>query len=343
MLSFIFVAVVPFVIVIIATPDTIRILREKGKTGVDVHKPDRPKIPKGGGIIMLFAIVTALLCVIGLTTLLDGEEVNQNLLAGLVSILMAGMIGALDDFLDFRNRTKIILPLVASIPMIALQVGTTTMEIPFIGTINLGIVYPLVVVPLMMTFIIDSTNMYAGMNGLESGLAFVNSSAVVVYLSLAAALDQNVVVQSQVDAGLVASAVMGATLAFLVFNRYPAKILTGDVGLLAIGAAMASALIMGNMDRLAIFLYSTFGINFVLYLLYRIHVKRTGMDYVKFASPRDDGSLKVLGPYTIYWLLPYLYKRTTERTNVIMLVLLQALIAYGAVILFIFGIPLGIT
>jgi len=342
-LSFIFAAVLACVIVIVATPETIRILREKGKTGTDVHKPDRPEVPKGGGIIVLFAIVTALLCVIGFTTLLGGEEVNQNLLAGLVSILMAGMIGALDDFLDFRNRTKIILPLVASIPIVALQVGTTTMEIPFIGTINLGIVYPLVVVPLMMTFIIDSTNMYAGMNGLEAGLAFVNSSAVVVYLSLASAVDQISMSQSHLDAGLVASAVMGATLAFLFFNRYPARVLTGDVGLLAIGAAMASALIMANMDRVAIFLYSTYGINFVLYVLYRIQVKRTGMEYVKFASPREDGSLKVVGPYTAYWLLPYLYKKTTERTNVIVLVLLQALIAYGAVILFIFGVPLGLT
>jgi UDP-N-acetylglucosamine--dolichyl-phosphate N-acetylglucosaminephosphotransferase len=339
MLSFLFTAIASFLIVIFVTPSTMKMLREKGKTGVDVHKPSKPEIPKGGGLVVLFAIVTALLFVIGLMTITQAAEINSNILAALVSILLAGMIGILDDFLDFRNRTKIILPLVATIPMVALQVGTQTMEIPFIGTVNLGVAYPLVVVPLMMTFIIDSTNMYAGMNGLEAGLAFVNSSSIVVYLLLEEAVSGTAITPALIDAGLVAAAVMGATLAFLFFNKYPARVLSGDVGLLSIGAALAASLIMGNMDRLAIFLYLTFGINFVLYLFYRIRVGRTGMKYVKFASPRDDGTLQVAGPYTLYWLLPHAYKRTTERSNVLALVLLQAGIAYGAVLMFIFGLP----
>lgn len=333
MLTLLVAIIISFLIVIVALPRTIEILREKGYVGIDVHKPDRPEIAKGGGSVVLFAIVTALLIVIGLTTFQVQDIVNPGLLAALVSILMAGMIGVLDDNLDFRNRTKIALPMIASIPMMVMQVGTTTMSIPFFGTIDLGVLYPLVVVPLMMTFIIDSTNMYGGMNGLEVGLSTVNSSALIVYVVLLPLLTGEAIPQTQIDAGVVAGALLGASLAFLMFNRYPARILPGDVGRLPLGAAMAAALILGNMDRLAVFLYVPFGLNFLMYIFYKVHVKRTEIEYEKFAHPRDDGTLEVAGPYTMYWLLPHYSKKITEKRNVALLVLLQAIIAYAAVIL----------
>ncbi|MFX1263184.1 MAG: hypothetical protein ACFFAZ_13935, partial [Promethearchaeota archaeon] len=135
----------------------------------------------------------------------------------------------------------------------------------------------------------------------------------------------------------VAGALLGASIAFLIFNRYPARILPGDVGRLPMGAAIATALILGNMDRLAIFLYAPFGLNFLLYIFYRLHVHRRGIEYVKFASPREDGTLEVEGPFTMYWLLPYLSENVTEKRNVALLILLQAIIAFSAVFLLAFS------
>lgn len=338
MLTILVALVISLIVVILFMPGTIRMLKEKGITGIDVHKPEKPVVPKGGGFLVLFAIVFALLVVIGMTSFQQGE-VSPGLLAALVSILIAGMIGLLDDNFDFRNRTKVVLPLVASIPMIVMQVGTTTMQVPLIGTLDLGILYPLIVVPLMMTFIIDSTNMYGGMNGLESTLASINASAIVVYVILRPITTGTTITTGQSDAAVVAAALLGATLAFLIFNRYPAKILPGDVGRLPIGATMAAALILGNMDRIAFVLYAPFMVNFLLYLVYRLQVKRTSNDWVKFASPREDGTLEVVGPYTMYWILPSISHRITEKRNVYALALIQAILAYGAIFIFLFGWP----
>ncbi|MEM2143521.1 MAG: hypothetical protein QXQ81_09725 [Candidatus Thorarchaeota archaeon] len=338
MMQLLIVAAVAFLVVICVTPTTMRILREKGIIGVDVHKPSKPEIPREGGVVILFAMIVSLLFILGTETFVGSGRVSLNLLAALVAILMAGMVGLLDDFLDFKNRTKIVLPLVASAPLAALQVGVTSMDLPVLGRIELGLVYPLLVVPLMVTFIIDSTNMYAGMNGLESGLALINSSAIIAYLVLRTTTGLPLT-QAQLDAGLIAAAVAGATAAFLFYNHFPARVLSSDVGLLAIGAAIASSLVIGNMDRLAIFLYFTFGINFLMYIVYRLG-HRPGTDrYAKFASPREDGTLEVVGPYTMYWLIPYLHRSTTESINVILLLLLQAVIAYGAVYILVFGVP----
>jgi UDP-N-acetylglucosamine--dolichyl-phosphate N-acetylglucosaminephosphotransferase len=329
-----------FLVVILFMPGAIKMLREAGMIGIDVHKPEKPKIPKGGGFIVLFAIVFGILLVMGISTFQEEAQVREGLLAALVSILMAGVIGLLDDTFDFKNRTKIVLPLVASIPMIAISVGNPDMDIPFIGIINFGPFYALLIVPLMMTFIVDSTNMYGGMNGLEAGLSSINSSAIILYVLVSPYLNGHMVTTAQTDAGMVASALFGASIAFLFFNRYPAKIIPGDVGRLPLGAAMASALILGNMDKLAIIMYIPFLINFLLYIIYRLYVRRKKIEYVKFASPREDGTLEVIGPFTMYWILPYFSKKITEKRNVSLLLLLQALIAYGAVIFLLLGVSI---
>jgi UDP-N-acetylglucosamine--dolichyl-phosphate N-acetylglucosaminephosphotransferase len=342
LLEIIIAILVSFLVVVIFTPSAIRLLREKGVTGIDVHKPERPEIPKGGGYVILFAIVFALLIIVGLTTFHILEVEMVGLFAALVSILMAGMIGLLDDNLDFRNRTKITLPLIASIPMVAMSVGTPTITIPFIGTINFGIAYALVIVPLMMTFIIDSTNMYAGMNGLEAGLSAINASGLVLYVVLIPYLDSHTVTATETEGGIVAAALLGASLGFLIFNKYPARILSGDVGNLPMGATMAAALIIGNMDRLAIMMYIPFAINFLLYIIYRYYTKRKGMEWVKFAEPREDGTLEVVGPFTVYWILPHFFKNVTERKNVALLLLFQAILVYGTVVLLAIGYPQGV-
>ena len=337
LISFLIAILAAFVVVVLFMPGAIKMLREAGMIGIDVHKPEKPEVPKGGGFIVLFAIVFGLLVVMGITTFQDQADVREGLLAALVSILIAGFIGLLDDTFDFKNRTKIVLPMVASIPMIAMSVGNPSMTIPFIGTINFGPFYALLIVPLMMTFIVDSTNMYGGMNGLEAGLSSINASAIVLYVLLSPYVNGHMVTTAQTDAGMVAAALFGASIAFLIFNRFPAKVLPGDVGRLPLGAAMASALILGNMDRLAIILYTPFLLNFLLYIVYRMYVKRKEIEYAKFATPREDGTLEVVGPFTMYWILPHFSKKMTEKRNVLLLILLQALIAYGAVIYLLIG------
>jgi len=342
MLEILIAALVAFVVVIVFMPNAIKMLREKGITGIDVHKLEKPEIPKGGGFVLLFAIAFALLVVVGLTTFQTFSVEMVGIFAALVSILLASMIGLLDDQLDFSNRAKVILPIVATIPMIAVSIGTPTMNIPFIGTVNFGVAYALIIVPLMMTFIIDSTNMYGGMNGLEVGLSSINASGLILYVLLIPIMQESFISPEQLQAGIVAAALLGASLGFLIFNKYPAKVLPGDVGRLPLGAAMAAALIIGNMDRLAILMYTPFAINFILYLVYRIYVKRNNTGWEKFAKPRDDGSLEVAGPFTIYWVLPHFFKDMTEKRNVALLLLFQAILVYGAILLYILGVPLGL-
>ena len=116
MLEILITVLISFLTVVMFMPKAIRALKEKGITGIDVHKPDRPEIPKGGGFVLLFGIVFALLAVVGLTTFQTFTVEMVGIFAALVSILLASMIGLLDDQLDFSNRTKIILQRIKLLP-----------------------------------------------------------------------------------------------------------------------------------------------------------------------------------------------------------------------------------
>ncbi len=306
-----------FAIIIAAglTPMTIKKLKERKLYTKDMHKPGQPQVLKEGGVIILFGIVVALLLIIGIKTF-SGEIISSALLASVISILIAGQMGILDDILDFSRLVKVFIPFTAAIPLMALKAGKTTMQLPFIGIIDLGIIYPLIIVPLIITFVIDSTNMLAGMNGLESGLAIINGVGILILA----------IIKGYNDAAIVAATLIGSTLVFFKYNKYPAKLLPGDVGRLPLGATMATAIILGNMERFAIFLFLLYFINFVLFIALTIKVKRANIPWPKFARVNEDGTLTAPGPFTVYWILPYFKKGITEKQNVYAIMLIQAII-----------------
>lgn len=76
--------------------------------------------------------------------------------------------------LDLPWRFKIILPIIASFPIIAVYSGSTDIIVPFpfrflFGKyIGLGILY-YVYMSLLSVFCTNAINIYAGINGLEVG------------------------------------------------------------------------------------------------------------------------------------------------------------------------------
>jgi len=166
------------------------------------------------------------------------------------------VIGLIDDLLLIRQHVKALLPLFASLPLVAVRAGVTRMDLPFFGLVEFRFLYPLLLVPLAITGASNATNMLAGFNGLEAGLGVVMCATVglVAYL------------RGSTEAVIISFAMLGALLAFLRYNWYPARILIGDIGTLTIGAVVASSVIVGNIERVGIILIIPFFIEFFLKL-----------------------------------------------------------------------------
>jgi UDP-N-acetylglucosamine--dolichyl-phosphate N-acetylglucosaminephosphotransferase len=96
--------------------------------------------------------------------------------------------------------------------------------------------------------------MLAGFNGLEVGMGVVaiGALAVIAYLI------------GQTTALIILLAALGALIAALYYNWYPAKVLVGDVGTLTIGAVVASAVIIGNYETAGVIIIIPYVVDFLI-------------------------------------------------------------------------------
>merc|ERR1719238_2588662 len=96
------------------------------------------------------------------------------------------LLGFLDDVLDLRWSIKIMLSFLAAYPLLEAYDGSTTIKMPFFaqpyfGTIfDLGSLY-LIYLAFTCVFCTNSINIYAGINGLETGQSVVLAIGVLIH------------------------------------------------------------------------------------------------------------------------------------------------------------------
>ena len=233
------VALTAFCIAFFALPIIIRKMKAAGIVGNDVNKPGRPMVAEMGGLAIVMGVIGALLLAIALRTFFGHSFDLNEIMAAMLTMAIIALIGIFDDLFDMRKDVKALLPMVAALPLVALAAAeSTTISLPFMGSFDFGIFYIVVLIPLGVTVAANLTNMLAGFNGMESGMGAVIFAAV---LALAVA-------NSSTEMGLIAAAMLGALVAFLRFNWYPARIFIGDIGTLLIGGALAVCVIIGNLE-----------------------------------------------------------------------------------------------
>jgi len=312
-------AVLSFVLTYVFLSKWIPLAKKKGIFGKDVHKTKKVQVTEAGGVVILLVFSVALL-LYGLWLVLQ-NYFDFKLLAILSATLLGGILGLLDHLIGIKWKTKIFLPLVVALPLMIARVGHTTMELPFFGTVDFGLAYTFLFLPLAVSAITNMTNMFAGYNGLEAGLGLVNTFWFMVV---------SLLIGNQLTF-IISLILFSSLLAFLKYNWYPAKIFPGDVGTFTIGIILASIAIVGNMEKFAISLFSLFIINFILLVYW---LKFTNKPFKKFADVDKDGFLKPPNPYSMYWILPYFF-RLKEKTTVKILLSAQFLIGLISLLLFV--------
>ncbi len=228
-----------FLVTLFFTKLLIPRLKRFGIIGKDVNKPDRPEVAEMGGIAIVAGFTAGVLLAIFFNTFFDFEFNLVHVMAALITVHSVAFIGIVDDLLDVPQAVKAFLPLVAAVPLVAVSAaGSTSMVIPFIGEIDFGMLYILVLIPIGVAVASNLSNMFAGFNGLEAGVG----SVMFLAMSILA------IAHGSIETVVLFIPILGAFLAFLVFNWYPAKVFPGDVGNLTIGAILASGVIIGNME-----------------------------------------------------------------------------------------------
>ncbi len=196
--------------------------------------------PTMGGVIFIapILILTGLFNVVG----------RLSMLLPIGVLVAAAILGALDDRQSLVGSVKsgmtarmkmlwlVLFGLVAALILHLPDpwgLGLHDIYVPFLGQFSIGWLY----VPVAMVAIIgfaNAVNLTDGLDTLAAGTAAVAFCAygIIAY------------VQGQVGVVAFCFIIVGALMGFLWFNAFPAQVFMGDVGSLALGAALATAAFM---------------------------------------------------------------------------------------------------
>ena len=292
-------------------------LERAGIAGRDMNKHGNRMVPEMGGFAIVGGLVVGVLLAIALTTFrFTGAQMDLTLvLACLSTILIMAIVGVIDDLLRLDQHVKAVLPVFAALPLVAVRAGVHTMELPLLGVVDFGPLYPLLLIPLAITGASNATNMLAGFNGLEAGLGVVMCSTI-GYVAFRL---------GHVEATVISFAMLGALLAFLRYNWSPARILIGDVGTLSIGAVVASSVIVGNIEKVGIILIAPFFLE--LYLKARGRFREQSWCRVRNGLLVCDKRHEVYG---IGRLVMHLFGGVSERRLVLTIIGVEVLFALTA-------------
>jgi len=278
-----------------------------------------------GGILFFTGIITYIneIFRISLIDIKDGKNLVV-IFASLATILAIAIIGILDDLFDLRHSVKAVIPIFASFPLIAVaSVGSPVINIPFIGEINFGILYALILVPIAITACSNMTNMLAGVNGVEAGMGITMSLSLAI-IALFIGTSESFI------AFILLISLAGALLGFLKYNWFPAKVFPGDVGNLTIGAVIATAVIIGNFESYGVIVMLPFIIEFF------IKAKNGFPRTAKFGEGKYiDGKLYPYPkPKGILQLIVYLSKGISEKNLTLTFIGIELIFCIIAILIF---------
>jgi len=322
-----------FFIVIFLMPNWIKKARQIGLMWNDMNKLKKEKVAGSGGIVVLLAFIISIFIFVGYRTFYFGEESNLiGIIALAVVVLMAAGVGLVDDLFGWQHgglskKSRIIMIAISAIPLMAINAGKHAMSIPFIGSIDFGLLYPLIIIPLGVVGATTTFNFLAGFNGLEAGQGAIILSAlsIVAFLTGSSWL------------AIISLCMVAALIAFLFYNLVPAKVFPGDVLTYAVGSLIAVSAVLGNFEKVAVFF-------FIPYIIELILKSRGKLAKHSFGKLQKDGSLEL--PYDkIYGLthlsillLQKLGIKPTEKRVVYMIWAFQILVIITGFIIFREGI-----
>jgi phospho-N-acetylmuramoyl-pentapeptide-transferase len=233
-----------------------------------------------GGLMILFATTIAFL---------PDSHYRLQALTVLFATLACGAIGFLDDFIKLTHRRSLGLRgrwKMLGLALITVGVGfaaehqqlPTSVFIP-IAHWNVELSWGwYVLLFLVIAGTTNGVNLTDGLDGLAAGTGIIamltfTAISVVTYIRSG---NPGGRFDSRLDLAIVGAALIGATIGFLWYNAFPAEVIMGDTGAMAIGGALAAMAIFTQTIFLLLFIGGIFAIEALSVIVQVISFKYYG-------------------------------------------------------------------
>jgi len=261
--------------------------------------------PTMGGALILISIAV--------TTLLWGDLHNHYVWVVLLTTLGFGVIGWIDDYRKVVHRNpkglsakakmfwQSIIALIAGVYLwnAATLPAHTELIVPFFKLFSLHL-SAVVFITLAYLVIVGTSNAVNLTDGLD-GLAIMPTVMVSGALAIFAYVAGNAVFSKYLgipyipgagELAIFCGAIAGAGLAFLWFNAYPAEVFMGDVGALALGAALGTVAVIVRQELVLFIMGGVFVVEAVSVMIQVGSFKLTGKRVFRMAPLHHHYELK---------------------------------------------------
>lgn len=260
--------------------------------------------PTMGGALILLSIT--------ISTILWSDWNNHYVWIVLAVTLSFGAVGFVDDYRKLVKRDPAGLParwkyfwqsvfgLAGAVVLYTSAPGNIELEyiVPFFKDValNLGIVY-IVISYFMIVGFSNAVNLTDGLDGLAILPTVLVGGALGVIAYLAGHSEFSAYLNIPYVAGsgeisIFAGALLGAGLGFLWFNTYPAQVFMGDIGALALGAALGVMAIVSRHEIVLFIMGGVFVVETASVIIQVASFKLTGRRIFRMAPLHHHFELK---------------------------------------------------
>jgi len=258
---------------IIRTLNLVQNIREAGPKS---HEK-KAGTPTFGGVIFILAsiIVTLILC----------KDYKSEGMVALYSLIIFGFIGLTDDILKelhkknegLKPMEKLFLLLIASCVFTIYGYSTSSIGSSiYIPLINTSLDIKLMYIPFIIFYYLCTTNAMNLTDGLDGLCSTVTIIVMISLLILSFSL-------GHYSLSIFCSIIIGCLLGFLIFNAFPAKIIMGDTGSLALGGAVATVAMILKLPLIIIIIGGIYVIEILSVIIQVASFKLFGKRVFKMA------------------------------------------------------------
>ena len=223
-----------------------------GQTILDIgpawHK-SKQGTPVMGGIMFIVSTILSVICVLVTDHLMGGnlfssehilpDTLKVKLIAGVILAIGLGLVGFADDYIKVvKKRNLGLTEIQKTIPQVILIVGylatlslngLTYMQIPFVGAVDLKWFFWIFGIAVIYGAV-NAVNFTDGVDGLY---ASVTSTAAIAFCIAA-------LMTKFMGISILAAALAGGCLGYLIWNYYPSKVMMGDTGSMFLGGMVVA-------------------------------------------------------------------------------------------------------
>jgi len=199
---------------------------------IDERKIHTGQISRLAGFAIFYSMIIGLavsLILINKSSI-ETDVPTYRIISFLAAYFIVHLIGLIDDFKNIRPRYKFLVQIIAALIIIIPDRTFSLLHVPFINvTLNIG-PFGYLLTLIWIIGACNAVNLIDGMDGLSGGITAIAALCLTI---VAIAL-------GNILTAVIAFALFGSIIGFLVFNFPPAKIFMGDSGSLVLGFILAS-------------------------------------------------------------------------------------------------------